>query len=187
MLQITTQSKEVPHGQFRRELQRARAQRDGTADHGMLAVLYELPPELSEKGAWRDQATWALVNPNLGRSVSLEFLRREMAKAEDDGADALALHASQHLNVEIGLGLHSDRWVGADLWPDCREDGLTLEAILASSDVAVIGIDGGGRDDLLGLSIIGRHRRTRIWQLWCRRSGGSRWRPSCTSSAGPET
>lgn len=166
MLQITTQSKKAPAGQFRRELQRARSVRDGKTALPLLPVLYELPEDMAKSEAWRDEATWKMVNPNLGRSVSLDYLRDEMQKAVEDGPDALALFASQHLNVEIGLGLHSDRWIGADYWQGNGEAGLTLDRILATSEVAVIGVDGGGADDLFSLAVIGRHKETRRWQAW---------------------
>ena len=74
--------------------------------------------------------------------------------------------ASQHLNVEIGLALHDDRWPGVDFWEQAAAPGLTLDDLLAQCDVATIGIDGGGLDDLLGLAVIGRHAKTRHWLLW---------------------
>jgi phage terminase large subunit-like protein len=53
--------------------------RDGVVQLShFLPVLYELP-----KGAdWEDEAMWAVANPNLGVSVSLEFLRNEFKKAK---------------------------------------------------------------------------------------------------------
>ncbi|MGE0723187.1 MAG: hypothetical protein AB7O45_02365 [Alphaproteobacteria bacterium] len=42
------------------------------------------------------------------------FLARELVKAEREDPAQLALLASQHFNVEIGLSLQSDCWVGAD-------------------------------------------------------------------------
>lgn len=171
LLQITTQSKEPPVGQFRKELMRARAVRDGLADQRMMPILYELPRDMQQSGLWKDPATWHLVNPNLERSVPIEYLAEEYAKAEIDGPDALALFASQHLNVEVGIGLHSDRWVGADFWPDCLEDGLTLEVLLERSEVAIAGADMGGADDLASLVVMGRDAETKkrlVWgRAWC--------------------
>ena len=165
LFQITTQSKSPPAGIFRSELETARAVRDGElVMPSMLPVLYELP----ERDKWRDKALWPLLNPNFGRSVRGEFLDRELDKAEREGPEQLALFASQHLNVEIGLALRSDRWAGADYWEGQATGGLTLESLLARSEVVTIGIDGGGLDDLLALAVLGREPVTRKWLLWVR-------------------
>lgn len=170
MIQITTQSKDAPAGVFKSELNIARGIRDGRVRLPRLPILYELPHELAKDGGWKDEATWSLVNPNLGRSVDREFLRNALIAAEQDSdpASAMALLASQHFNVEIGLSLLADRWPGADFWPAAADEGLTLEALLARSEVVVAGIDGGGLDDLLGLGVIGRERETRRWLHWGR-------------------
>ncbi len=133
----------------------------------MLAVLYELPTKMAAEGAWRDPATWKLVNPNLERSVSLDYLRDEFEAAQLDGPDALALFASQHLNVEVGIGLHADRWIGADLWMMRKDPKLAeLEELMTASEVCTVGIDGGGLDDLMGLAVFGRCPTTRAWLGW---------------------
>jgi phage terminase large subunit-like protein len=165
LMQITTQSKSPPAGVFRAELMRARAVRDGRRSLPLLPVLYELPAGLVKAQAWKDRRYWPTVNPNLGRSVDPAFLEREMQTAEDEGAEQLALFASQHLNVEIGLGLTTDRWAGADRWEAAALPGLTLEALVERCEVAVVGIDGGGLDDLLGLAVMGREKGTRLAAL----------------------
>jgi len=164
MLQITTQSKAPPRGQFKKELQLARDVRDGKSDYPMLAVLYELPEAMQRNESWRKEDTWGLVNPNLGRSVSLRFLRDGFAKAE--GKDALALMASQHLNVEIGMGYKGDGWAGSEFWVGNNDNTLTFERLLDRSEVAVIGIDWGGMWDLASLAVIGREAGSRDWLTW---------------------
>ena len=164
MLQITTQSKDRPTGQFEHELNQARAVRDGALELPMLAVLYELPQKMVEKEAWKNEETWGLVNPNLERSVSLDYLRNAFIKAREAGPESLAKFASQHLNVQIGITI--GRWVGAQYWDKGARQGMTLDDIIASSDVCVVGIDGGGLDDLLGLGVMGRHAKTKVWQHW---------------------
>lgn len=166
LLQITTQSKAPPSGVFKKELNRARAVRDGELKLPLLAVLYELPSEVQKKGGWKDRKTWGLVNPNLNRSVDEAFLADQLTTALRDGPAELALLASQHFNVEIGLGLKSNSWIGAHYWEKAVEPELTLEALLDRSEVAVVGIDGGGLDDLFGMSVIGRDRDTRDWLTW---------------------
>src|SRR5262249_688371 len=113
LIQITTQSKAPPTGQFKAELNQARDVRDGNLrlPNPILPVLYELPENLSTE--WRDEKYWHIVNPNLGKSVSPDFLRTELIKAERKGPAELALFASQHFNVEIGQALRSDGWAGA--------------------------------------------------------------------------
>jgi len=166
LFQTTTQSKEPPAGVFRAELQMARDVRDGKIRLPLLPILYELPHHLSRDNGWRNPRYWPLVNPNLGRSVDGDFLEREVMKADSQGTTALALIASQHFNVEIGLALLNDRWPGAEFW-ECRSDtSLTREAVLARSEVVVVGIDGGGLDDLFGLALLGRDRDTKAWLLW---------------------
>jgi phage terminase large subunit-like protein len=166
LMQITTQSKEPPAGVFKQELDKARAVRDGDLRLPLLAVLYELPESMATKGGWKKPATWGLVNPNLGVSVDPQFLADQLLVAERDGPAAMALLASQHFNVEVGVGLRTDSWIGARHWEGAGEAGLTLDELIARSEVAVAGVDGGGLDDLLGLAVIGRDRETKRWLHW---------------------
>lgn len=168
LLQITTQSKTPPHGVFKQELRRARAVRDGELRASMLAVLYELPPERAANDGWKDPSTWAMVNPHLGRSVDAGFLEDELRKAEEDGPAAMALFASQHLNVEIGQDLGSDMWAGALHWKAAERPGMDLPMLLGESEVVTIGVDWGGADDLASLVVMGRRARDRVWLHWQR-------------------
>jgi phage terminase large subunit-like protein len=168
LLQITTQSKEPPSGVFKAELDNARAVRDGEIVLPILAVLYELPIEAAEKGGWKDRKTWGLVNPNLNVSVDEAFLADQLITAERAGPAAMALLASQHFNVEVGIGLKANTWVGAKFWlPAAATDPwLSLETMLDRCEVAVAGIDGGGLDDLFGLAVIGREIGSKDWLHW---------------------
>jgi phage terminase large subunit-like protein len=115
---------------------------------------------------WKDPANWPMVTPNAGRSVSIERLVSEYADEEAKGEEAFRIWASQHLNIEIGLALGAGGWAGAEFWERCGNKALTLDALLERSEVVVVGIDGGGLDDLLGLAVIGRDRETRKWLHW---------------------
>lgn len=163
---ITTQSDEPPAGVFKEELQYARAVRDGTIQGQMLSILYEFPEEMQASRAWLDRKTWPMVLPNLGLSIQMDRLVTDHQKAKDKSEEELRRWASQHLNVEIGLGLHSDRWRGADYWLLAQDPGLTLDDLIARCEVCTMGIDGGGLDDLLGLSVLGRERETNNWLAW---------------------
>lgn len=162
---ITTQSEEAPSGVFRTELMKARAIRDGRQVGAMLPVLYEFPEAIQKDQRWRDTKLWASVTPNNGRSITVERLAEEFATAEQSGEEELRAWASQHLNVEIGLALHSDSWAGALFWEDQAEK-LTLDDILKRCEVVVLGIDGGGLDDMMALSALGREVKTGKWLHW---------------------
>ncbi len=166
MIQITTQSKDPPVGVFKSELALARDIRDGLVELPRLAVLYELPEDVAKDDGWKRQELWPLVNPNMGRSVDRTFLQNALIAAERDTPEAMALLASQHFNVEVGLALRNDAWAGARYWLGAADASLTLDELIERSDVAVVGIDGGGLDDLLGLAVIGRCKVTRDWLLW---------------------
>jgi phage terminase large subunit-like protein len=166
---ITTQSDEPPSGVFKAELQHARAVRDGRVKEGrMLPVLYEFSEEEQTSPAkpWLDPKNWPQVLPNLGLSITLDRLVSDFAEAKQKGEEEVRIWASQHLNVEIGLALHNDRWRGADYWQDAKLEGLTLEELLRRSEVVTVGIDGGGLDDMLGLAVLGRTKGTHEWLLW---------------------
>ena len=155
-------SKSAPSGVFKKELERARRVRDGELKLPILPVLYELPPKMAKQ--WQDPETWAMVNPNLGRSVDPDFLADQLVQAREDGDKSLALLASQHFNVEIGVGLGGD-WQAARHWASAATE-LTFEDLLRRSEVIVAGIDGGGLDDLFGLNLTGRDRETKEWLSW---------------------
>lgn len=162
---ITTQSDEPPAGVFKAELQLARGIRDGRVQGdaaSVLPVLYEFPERMQTDPArpWEQPKFWPMVSPNLGLSITLEAMRTDFAQAREKGEEELRRWASQHLNVEIGLALHSDRWRGADYWEDAVDVELvSLEELLARCEVVTIGVDGGGLDDLFGLAVCGRERR----------------------------
>jgi phage terminase large subunit-like protein len=166
LFQTTTQSKQPPVGVFASELAMARSVRDGKAKMPLLPILYELPERMVRDDGWKNPELWPLVNPNLGRSTNADFLAREVMRAEADGPAAVALIASQHFNVQIGMSLRADGWAGANYWGRGVEEGLTLDAVLERSEAVVIGIDGGGLDDLLGIAVLGREKETKTHLCW---------------------
>jgi phage terminase large subunit-like protein len=167
---LTTQSDEPPAGAFREELMMARAIRDGRAKGNMLPILYEFPDAIArdqaKPPAWQDPRHWPMVLPNLGRSLRLDALIKDFEGEKQKGEAAIRIWASQHLNIEIGLALRSDRWEGADHWEPRVDRSITLKAMIERCDIIVVGLDGGGLDDLLGFAAIGRDAKTRDWLHW---------------------
>ncbi|HAD84259.1 MAG TPA: terminase [Brevundimonas sp.] len=165
----STQSDEAPAGVFKTKLDYFRGVRDGRIhDPASLPLIYEYPEALIEAQAYLDPANFYITNPNMGRSVFLNWLVDELQKVINATGGELQVFLSKHLNVEIGLRLAQDRWAGADHWPGAADETLTLNELLARSEVVVGGVDGGGLDDLMGLGLIGRCRETRDWLSWSR-------------------
>lgn len=170
VIYLTTQSDEPPAGVFLQKLNYARDVRDGKiVDPGFVPVIFEHPPEMVESGECLKLEHVAMVNPNMGFSVDKAFIEREFKKAEAAGPESFRGFLAKHANVELGMNLRSDRWAGADFWErQGTAKGLTLDELIARSEVIDIGIDGGGLDDLLGLAVLGRDAKTRQWLLWAR-------------------
>ncbi len=168
VIYLTTQSDDPPAGVFKQKLQYARDVRDGKIhDPRFVPIIFEHPPEMVESGAHLLKENLSLVNPNLGYSVDEEFRYREYDKAKNAGEESFRGFLAKHGNVEIGLNLRSDRWAGAEFWgAQAKLPKLTLDDLLDRCEVVDVGIDGGGLDDLLGLAVVGRDRKTREWLVW---------------------
>lgn len=168
LLIITTQSDDRPAGAFKDELAMARDIRDGKFAGRMLPILYELPGEIAKEPAlWQDPKVWPMVMPNLGRSLQLDSMIADWTAEKKKGQHAISVWASQHLNIEIGVGQKSDGWAGAEFWDDrAVEEIADLDTLLDLSDVVVAGLDGGGLDDLYGLGVIGREKASGRYLVW---------------------
>lgn len=172
-LYLTTQSDEPPAGVFKEKLAYFRDVRDGViSDPESLPVLYEFPDEMVAADEHLDPANFYITNPNLGLSVSQKWLESEFRKVENAEDGTKQVFYAKHLNVEIGVGLRHDAWAGALYWQAARADPKlwdgTLDQFLDIVEVVVAGGDGGGLDDLLGLALLGRHKMTKQWLLWCK-------------------
>lgn len=164
----STQSDEEPAGVFKAKLDYFRSVRDGlVVDPKSLPVIYEFPEAMIEAEAYLDPANFYITNPNIGRSVDAVWLKDELQKVLEARGGEKQVFLAKHLNVEIGLKLSNNRWGGADYWDAAADPTLvSLEELLSRCDVATVGIDGGGLDDLFGLCVIGRCRTTRDWLVW---------------------
>lgn len=89
--------------------QYARQVRDGVLrDPAFLPVLYEAP----EDADWRSVRTWRTANPNLGVSVSEEFLRAECERAK-----ALPGYENTFRNLYLNQWTEqAERWLSLEAW-----------------------------------------------------------------------
>lgn len=178
LLMTTTQSDGEPIGAFRDELYHARKVRDGyfkgKTIRPLLPVLYEFPRDIAkDPHLWQDPANWPMVMPNINKPITLATLTADWETEREKGEHAIRVWASQHLNIEIGIGVGAGSWAGAEFWlqnPKTLASNvdatLTLAELLRRCEVVVVGIDGGGLDDLLGIAVLGREIGTGRWLLW---------------------
>lgn len=169
VIYLSTHSDEAPAGVFKELLQRFRDVRDGKVENKRIQpMLYEWPRHMTEQGLHLQPQNFYITNPNLGASVSESWLVGEFTTAEQTDEIALRRFMAKHLNVEIGLSLNSDSWVGGEFWQrQARPEMAGLDYLLANSEVVTIGIDGGGMDDLLGMGVVGRLKDDpKQWLVW---------------------
>jgi phage terminase large subunit-like protein len=115
--------------------------RDGIIkDSAYLPVVYEAKPE----DDWTSEATWAKANPNLGVSVSVEYLRRECAKAREIPAYENTFKRL-HLNIRTQQDV---RWIPLERWDAC--DSVVADADLLHR-TCFAGLDLGSTRDLTAL------------------------------------
>lgn len=124
----------------------AKKVRDGIIeDQAFLPVIYEAP----EDADWKDPRVWAKANPNLGVSVSLDYLKRECQHAQDQPAyenTFRRLHLNQWTEQDV-------RWLPMAKWDLCG--GVVLPAALYGEECWA-GLDLSSTTDLTALVLIFR-------------------------------
>lgn len=167
VIYLTTQSDEPPAGVFKERLDYWRDVRDGKiSDPKTLGILYEFPESMIQSKAYLAPENFYITNPNIGLSVSPEWIADNLRKNQAKTDGTLQQFLAKHLNIEIGLNLRTDRWAGVDFWEQ-QAQRVSFEYLLRRAEVITVGIDGGGLDDLLGFTAVGRDAETREWLCWC--------------------
>jgi phage terminase large subunit-like protein len=167
VIYLTTQSDDPPAGVFKERLDYWRDVRDGKiSDPKTLGILYEFPDSMIQTKAYLQPENFYITNPNIGLSVSPEWIADNLRKNQAKTDGTLQQFLAKHLNIEIGLNLRSDRWAGVDFWEQ-QARRVSFNDLLQRAEVISVGIDGGGLDDLLGFSAVGRDAETREWLSWC--------------------
>lgn len=104
--------------------------------------------ELDEEDEPLNENLWIKANPNLGVSISMEYLREEAAQAKTSPV-ALNRFIRFHGNRKVSS---FDRLILPDTW-DTLSDELSD---WSNADVVTAGIDLGGRDDLASYGVVAR-------------------------------
>lgn len=108
----------------------ARQVRDGVVDDmTFFPVIYEL----AQDADWHDEENWKKVNPNLGVTITLDFLRSEYVKALRNKADEIKFKR-RYLNMSIAS---IDSWLSMEKWNNCRHD-VKMEDLLGQRCYATL-------------------------------------------------
>lgn len=118
---------------------KARGIRDGIApiDH-VLPCIYELP----EGAAWDSEEVWHAINPNLGVTIGLDFLRQELQHARDSYAYENTFR-NLYLNQWVEQAV---RWIRMEKW---RLGNTALPDL--RGEPCWIGVDLSSRSDLTAM------------------------------------
>lgn len=113
--------------------------RDGIfEDNSFLPVIYEA----LETDQWDSEEVWHKANPNLGVSVSLDYLRRECQRAKDSPAyenTFRRLHLNQWTQSDV-------RFLGGDTWNNCGEKWQP--SMTETGQIAYAGLDLSSTTDI---------------------------------------
>lgn len=135
-------------------LKRARSVRDNKGDPdkpgydpGFLPVIYEA----SKNDDWKSPATWRKANPNIGVTITEEYLARECRKAQETPSE---LNNFLRLNLNIVTDA-AEAWMAMDRWNKCS--GLRNETprqwrermlLELKDEPCVLGLDLSAKIDL---------------------------------------
>lgn len=157
VIALSTQSDEPPAGVFADWLKRHRQIRDGEIlAPRALGLLYEFPDDMIKSEAYKKPENFYITNPNMGASVDETFLLDEQEKERQKGSKSLVGFYAKHLNVQPGMASRSDSWAGAEFWKKAAVPALSLDDLIERCEVIIPGLDGGGLDDLYGMTVLGR-------------------------------
>ena len=128
--------------------------RDGVVDDpAFLPVIYEAAVDAD----WTSPKVWAAVNPNLGVSISREYLERECKRAQESAAYENTFKRL-HLNITTQAEV---KWLDIHRWDACRQDDAMLD----------------GRPCWVGLDLSSTRDLTAMVAVWPDEDGGYTVRP----------
>lgn len=118
--------------------------------------------DLDKKDDWEDEKNWVKANPNLGVTVSLDFLRKEYLKAKNQPSK-IPNFKTKHLNMWVdGLS----EWIPSEYWNKCMQP-IKEENFIKLGNFA--GLDLSKKDDITAFAMISNADENGVHDLkvWC--------------------
>ena len=120
------------------------------SEETLLPVIYEI----DEDDDPLDESCWAKANPNLGVSISYDFLRSQ-AKPCKSSITSMNRFKRYHMNTLVSS---TERVFNLDEYDKCKGELSDWK----DADAACAGIDLGGRDDLAAFAVVARFPTGRL-------------------------
>lgn len=119
---------------------------DGFRDVSFLPVIYEALPD----DDWTDPDVWRKANPNLGVSVSMEYMETECKKAQ-----ATPTYENTFKRLHLNLRTQQDvRWLPMAKWDACAGVEVDAEALIGQECFG--GLDLASTTDITAFSLVFR-------------------------------
>jgi len=131
--------------------------RDGVIDDPtFLPIIYEA----TRDDDWTDEKVWFKANPNLGVSLSLEFMREQCRRAKENQSYENTFKRL-HLNI---ITEQANRWLSLTRWDDSSGE-LTQEQLTEAlaGEECFAGLDLSTTTDLTALALIFPPTESRRW------------------------
>ena len=139
---ITTGQTGAESNPFMRSLDYGKKVLDGSINDDRV---FTLAYALEEGDDWNDPSKWIKSNPNLGLSVSLEFLTEEMREAENITSKAVNFKV-KYCNLFLST---AEAWLDVSLWNACAVPKMLTEGL-----PLYVGLDMGATSDLTAVSLL---------------------------------
>jgi len=125
-------------------------------DPTYLPVIYEAQPE----DDWTSEKTWRKANPNIGVSVSLDYLRDECKRAQE-----ITAYENTFKRLHLNLMTEQDiRWLTLELWDACNSP--VIPEIL-KGETCYAGFDLSSNTDVAGYDLLFPPNEKEERPLWC--------------------
>lgn len=125
-------------------------------DDRIFAIHYTI----DEGDDWQDFETWRKANPNLGVSVSEDYLRGKLREATQRASQQNTVR-TKHLNQWMAAG---SAWMNMAVWQQCEDPSLRLEDF--KGDPCWVGVDLASKIDITARIML--FYRGGIWYVFGR-------------------
>lgn len=138
MLVITTAGANIGGPCYEKRLEVQKVLSGVFDDDRLFGLIYTL----DEGDDWTDPKMWAKANPNLGVSVSEDFIAAQVSAALRSPSKQSSVK-TKHFNIWVGA---KNAWINMEQWAACADPALTTDRFRGSS--AILGLDLATRIDV---------------------------------------